>query len=43
MIKLENVTKKYYIHSGWRTVLDDINFEMNGNDKIGFLGRHGLS
>lgn len=41
MIKLENVTKKYYIHSGWRTVLDDINFEMNGNDKIGFLGRNG--
>ena len=41
MIKLENVTKKYYIHSGWRTVLDDINFEMKGNDKIGFLGRNG--
>lgn len=41
MIKLENVTKQYHIHSGWRTVLNDINFEMSGNDKIGFLGRNG--
>ncbi|MBI1450689.1 MULTISPECIES: ABC transporter ATP-binding protein [Acinetobacter] len=41
MIKLEHVTKQYHIQSGWRTVLDDINFEMNGTDKIGFLGRNG--
>ncbi|MEG2694555.1 ABC transporter ATP-binding protein [Acinetobacter brisouii] len=41
MIRLDHVTKNYHIHSGWRTVLDDINFEMNGNDKIGFLGRNG--
>ncbi len=41
MIKLENVSKQYHIHSGWRTVLDDINFEMKGNDKVGFLGRNG--
>lgn len=41
MIKLENVSKQYHIHSGWRTVLDDINFEMNGDDKVGFLGRNG--
>lgn len=41
MIKLEHVTKQYHIQSGWRTVLDDIKFEMNGTDKIGFLGRNG--
>ena len=41
MIKLEHVTKQYHIQSGWRTVLDDINFEMKGTDKIGFLGRNG--
>lgn len=41
MIKLENVSKQYHIHSGWRTVLDDINFEMSGHDKVGFLGRNG--
>lgn len=41
MIKLDNVTKKYRIHSGERTVLNSISFEMQGNDKIGFLGRNG--
>lgn len=41
MIKLQNVSKQYHIHSGWRTVLKDINFEMHGSDKVGFLGRNG--
>ena len=41
MICLENVSKKYLIHSGWKDVLKDVNFEMKVSDKVGFLGRNG--
>lgn len=41
MIRLLNLSKQYKIHSGLRTVIDNINFEMNGDDKVGFLGRNG--
>lgn len=41
MIEIINVTKEYRIKAGTKLVLDDINFKMESNDKVGFLGRNG--
>lgn len=41
MIELINITKKYPIQGGSRTVLDKINFKINSGEKIGILGRNG--
>lgn len=41
MIELINVTKKYPIQGGSRTILDKINFKINSGEKIGILGRNG--
>ena len=41
MIILENVTKKYPIKHGMRTVLDNINLIVEPGEKIGILGRNG--
>ena len=31
IIKLEHVSKKYPIQSGWRSVLNDVSFEMQAD------------
>ncbi|MDW1108638.1 ABC transporter ATP-binding protein [Mannheimia haemolytica] len=41
MISIRNVSKRYRINSGWRTVLKDINFELKKGEKVGILGRNG--
>lgn len=41
MIRLENVTKIYPIKNGKRTVLNNINLNLNMGEKIGILGRNG--
>lgn len=41
MIRVNNVCKKYHTNSGWKTVLKDINFELQKGEKIGILGRNG--
>ena len=41
MIELINITKKYPIQGGSRTVLDKINFKINSGEKVGILGRNG--
>lgn len=41
IIKLEHVSKEYPIQSGWRSVLNDISFEMQADEKVGFLGKNG--
>ncbi|WP_159991091.1 ABC transporter ATP-binding protein [Pelistega ratti] len=41
MINVKNVSKKYHTNNGWRTVLQDINFELKKGEKIGILGRNG--
>ncbi len=41
MISVKNVSKRYHTRSGWKTVLHDINFELNRGEKIGILGRNG--
>ncbi|OSI16448.1 ABC transporter ATP-binding protein [Neisseria dumasiana] len=41
MISVEHVYKKYQTRLGWRTVLEDINFQLEKGEKIGILGRNG--
>lgn len=41
MIRLENLTKKYKTQNGFKVILDNVNFEMDIFDKVGFLGRNG--
>jgi capsular polysaccharide transport system ATP-binding protein len=41
MIRLDQVTKTYQVHGGRRTVLDNINLELDRGGKIGILGRNG--
>ena len=41
MIEMLNVTKRYPVHGGERTVLDNINLRIRPGEKIGVLGRNG--
>ncbi len=41
MIELRNITKRYAVHGGERTVLDNINLRTRPGEKIGVLGRNG--
>ncbi|KGQ70981.1 ATP-binding protein [Chelonobacter oris] len=41
MIKVQDVSKRYLTRSGWRTVLHNINFDLEKGEKIGILGRNG--
>lgn len=41
MIKVNNVTKRYPLRSGWKTVLNDISFELQKGERVGILGRNG--
>ena len=41
MIRVKNVSKKYHTNSGWKTVLQNIDFELSKGEKIGILGRNG--
>lgn len=41
MISVKNVSKRYQTRSGWKTVLDNINFDLKKGEKIGILGRNG--
>ena len=41
MIELKNVTKRYPVHGGERTVIDQINLQIHRGQKIGILGRNG--
>ncbi|AXI01966.1 ABC transporter ATP-binding protein [Aquirhabdus parva] len=41
MIKLNNVFKRYPVHSGEVTVLDNINLQVMPGEKVGILGRNG--
>ena len=41
MIELKNVTKRYHVQSGERTILNDISFCIERGEKIGILGRNG--
>lgn len=41
MISVEHVYKRYQTNSGWRMVLNDVNFELKKGEKIGILGRNG--
>jgi capsular polysaccharide transport system ATP-binding protein len=41
MIRLDQVTKSYKMHSGRRTVLDNINLVVRPGEKVGILGRNG--
>ena len=41
MIRVNNVCKKYHTNNGWKTVLKNINFELQKGEKIGILGRNG--
>ncbi|WGE46405.1 ABC transporter ATP-binding protein [Actinobacillus equuli] len=41
MISVKNVSKRYHTNSGWKTVLQDINFDLHKGEKIGILGRNG--
>jgi capsular polysaccharide transport system ATP-binding protein len=41
MVLLKNVYKRYPIHGGERTILEDINLQVLPGEKIGILGRNG--
>lgn len=41
MISVKNVSKRYHTRNGWKTVLDDISFDLAKGQKIGILGRNG--
>ena len=41
MISVKNVSKRYHTRNGWKTVLQDINFDLQKGEKIGILGRNG--
>ena len=41
MIKLEKISKHYETSRGFRTVLDDINLQIDPGEKVGILGRNG--
>jgi capsular polysaccharide transport system ATP-binding protein len=41
MIELNNMTKRYPVHGGERTILDRINLKIQRGQKIGILGRNG--
>jgi capsular polysaccharide transport system ATP-binding protein len=41
MIHLHDITKRYPVHGGERTVLDRINLTIRPGEKIGILGRNG--
>jgi capsular polysaccharide transport system ATP-binding protein len=41
MIELKNVTKRYPIHGGERTILDQINLLIQPGEKLGIVGRNG--
>jgi capsular polysaccharide transport system ATP-binding protein len=41
MIELQNVSKRYRVHSGERTVLSDVNFSIARGQRWGILGRNG--
>jgi len=41
MIELQNVTKRYPIHGGERTILDRIDLLIKSGEKLGILGRNG--
>lgn len=41
MIEVNNVTKRYPVHQGERTVLDDVSFTVRQGEKLGVLGRNG--
>ncbi|OOH86478.1 ATP-binding protein [Pasteurellaceae bacterium 15-036681] len=41
MISVRNVTKRYHTNSGWKTVLNDINFDLKRGEKVGILGSNG--
>lgn len=41
MISVEHVYKKYQTRSGWRMVLEDIDFKLEKGEKVGILGRNG--
>ena len=41
MIELLNVSKRYPIHGGERTILDHITLRIKPHEKLGILGRNG--
>ena len=41
MIRFEHVTKRYRTSTGYRTVLDDVTFELPSRRNVGILGRNG--
>ncbi|OOF69966.1 ABC transporter ATP-binding protein [Rodentibacter caecimuris] len=41
MIKVKNLSKCYRIRDGWKTVIEDVSFELKKGEKIGILGRNG--
>ena len=41
MVELINVTKRYPIHGGERTILDQVNLLVKPGEKLGILGRNG--
>jgi capsular polysaccharide transport system ATP-binding protein len=41
MIQVANVTKRYPVHGGERTILNDVNFCVSPGERLGILGRNG--
>ncbi|QLB12714.1 capsular polysaccharide transport system ATP-binding protein [Bisgaardia hudsonensis] len=41
MISIKNVSKRYHTRYGWKTILDNISFDLKKGEKIGILGRNG--